>query len=150
MSRTSPKTSDSISWTVGGQGRDDAGRPKSQGCLIPRAHRAVHSTGILLTESTSSVYKFDGAQFQMGFEVEEDPDRVSFSKLFLDPVQVQEGQKLASFAHVSAEHSEEVLLHGISLYLGALKKRAVQHMRDILDEGMRSAPYPVPTTYRRH
>jgi len=71
----------------------------------------------------------------MGFEVENDPDRISFPKLFLDPSQLRTGQQLASFASVSKDHSEETLLRGLSMYLAALKKRAVDHMKDVLGEG---------------
>jgi hypothetical protein len=71
----------------------------------------------------------------MGFEVEEDPDRVLFPKLFLDPVQLRAGKMLASFSSVSADHTGEALLNGITMYLMALKKRAVEHMNDTLGKG---------------
>ena len=138
-------TSSSTLWTKDGLARVAAGHPKSQGEIT--CIDATVMGGLLITPLPSrqsaatdlkavySVYKFDGARFEMGFEVENDPDRISFPKLFLDPSQLRTGQQLASFASVSKDHSEETLLRGVSMYLAALKKRAVDHMKDVLGEG---------------
>ena len=80
----------------------------------------------------------------MGFEVEDDPDRVGFSKLFLDKDQVRKGQTLAIFTKLASEYDDNDLMEGITKYLAALRKRALEHMEQTWDAGvsLRFTLYP--------
>ncbi|KAI9774152.1 MAG: hypothetical protein M1840_005245 [Geoglossum simile] len=75
-----------------------------------------------------SVYKLDGDEFRWGFEVQDDPDRVCFPKLFLDPEQLRTAQQLARVASTAENHSPEELARGVVRYLSSLRQHAVAHM----------------------
>ncbi|KAI9775604.1 MAG: hypothetical protein M1839_001005 [Geoglossum umbratile] len=85
-----------------------------------------------------SVYKFDGDEFQWGFEVQDDPDRVCFPKLFLDPEQLRTAQQLARVASAAETHSPEELARGVVKYLGSLRQHAIEHMIQTWDRGAES------------
>jgi hypothetical protein len=76
-----------------------------------------------------------GDPFEMGFEVDDDPDRVCFSKLFLDPDQVSKGQQLVNFTALAGEHNASQLIEGVTKYLASLRKRAIEHMEGTWDKG---------------
>lgn len=71
----------------------------------------------------------------MGFEIEDDPDRISFSKLLLDPSQLRTAQQLANFAALQTEYSQETVMHGITMYLMGLKGRALESMKEMWGDG---------------
>ncbi|KAF2254078.1 actin-like ATPase domain-containing protein [Trematosphaeria pertusa] len=75
-----------------------------------------------------TVFTLERNTFKYGFQVQHDPDRVCFAKLFLDPTQIEQAQHLAKFTAVSTSLSIAKLSDCVTRYLRCLRERAFEHM----------------------
>ncbi|KAI9865467.1 MAG: hypothetical protein M1813_002357 [Trichoglossum hirsutum] len=78
------------------------------------------------------VFKFDSTDpsgFKWGFQVEDDPDRVAFAKLYLDSAQIKSAEALARFsARAERLPPNRTITDGITRYLKALRECARDSM----------------------
>ncbi|CZR65853.1 uncharacterized protein PAC_15753 [Phialocephala subalpina] len=77
-----------------------------------------------------TVFTLGTRGFRYGFQVKDDPERVCFAKLFLDPSQLKQAVNLARFAEASENHSPVIIAVGVTRYLRALRERALQCIGD--------------------
>ncbi|KAI9868850.1 MAG: hypothetical protein M1813_004701 [Trichoglossum hirsutum] len=95
---------------------------------LPEYEQLQLQRSVKIFSGEKRVYKFESDKFLWGFEVQDDPDRVSIPKLFLDPGQLETAQRLARIFAVAGTLSPEDLTRGITKYLGSLLEHAMDHM----------------------
>ncbi|KAH8587270.1 hypothetical protein B0O99DRAFT_642186 [Bisporella sp. PMI_857] len=86
----------------------------------------------LFINASFRVFKYDKSApggFKWGFQLDDDPERICFAKLYLDPSQIEAAQTLATFStKLGRLPPNRKVTDGISKFLAALRDVALDRM----------------------